>query len=919
MGDSAISDNQEVKSITEKGDHPFADDLADAEEQTYIESECYDTVHPLPEGWPRLQEKLFKRRNLYFRKPVSASISNVIHHLQKLQNKLEAWSREVELEILSQHSSTGNSVIDGPSYEGGREGLGSKLSAGRKHLRFAPGSAQSSNAGVDDDVRSGSGMSSVVQELSIHGKGAVIPQDVPSIEILDEDLPKLGAEEVIDEVVTLLGRLETDRQDTEGTLEKEKQRVHWLQGRIDFLANKRLVELPRAVQKEHEACAADIAELKWHCAYRGRQLTRVKNKVESAEMLNARLNEDIAFVKKHCPLVEEKLDLEMEAMKRIDEAQNQTTGELNKMFEKLKKTEGKSHEAHGKADMERAHIKKELDSVRDALTEINHELDEAKSLHTSYTHKCNDLRRKLLSNAQEKVVLENRNENARAAEKMEGVKVKQTQDMIVDAEFEHRRLADQNYQFNVKIDTMRKDITGLKEESELANKKRLKELRQRQQRCDEMSMDIEDIEVKLKNCKKQKVADAKNVERIKREMSKVETQLGVVDEEHSKTKVINNAVRSKLMGEKDKVALKEDQIQGTIEGLKKQHKEETHSRTILQARILADSTDFQKLQLEAKKKKSRVEKKCNEIENVVASVLSEVEVQRSTKADKMKVVSDLETHIADVKVKHVEVENSLQNKIAELEPQHKKLQSDYLEKQKKLDYMAHRTDFIQKKLAEQDQSDNFMDRVIKNTSEAIEELNADLEEQTIQLETGQRQEQELKQSLMEVAQRLESGDDDHLEHMKLRREVLAEHEASLKDKLQENSNLAHEYRTVQQEYYQQKTNFLQEFEIRIGLEASLKDHKQLNSLQVRLHDALARYFTLRGLYHQNELAGFEENSQENAERILSLQKEMDEAIETISQFLSDQVDGTAMKMVLAAADSAIKKDPQLQLQALVSA
>lgn len=87
-------------------------------------------MHPLPEGWPRLQEKLFKRRNLYFRKPVSASISNVIHHLQKLQNKLEAWSREVELEILSQHSSSGNSVVDGPSYEGGRKGLGSKLSAG---------------------------------------------------------------------------------------------------------------------------------------------------------------------------------------------------------------------------------------------------------------------------------------------------------------------------------------------------------------------------------------------------------------------------------------------------------------------------------------------------------------------------------------------------------------------------------------------------------------------------------------------------------------------------------------------------------------------------------------------------------------------------------------------------------------------
>lgn len=61
--------------------------------------------------------------------------------------------------------------------------------------------------------------------------------------------------------------------------------------------------------------------------------------------------------------------------------------------------------------------------------------------------------------------------------------------------------------------------------------------------------------------KRQKVADAKNMERIKREMTKVDTQLEVVEEEHRNTKIINNSMKGKLMGEKDKVALKEDQIQ----------------------------------------------------------------------------------------------------------------------------------------------------------------------------------------------------------------------------------------------------------------------------------------------------------------------------------------------------------------------
>ena len=70
---------------------------------------------------------------------------------------------------------------------------------------------------------------------------------LPDLE--EEDVPHLGAEEVIDEVVTLLGRLEADRKDTEALYAKEKVRVEWLQGKIDRISQKRLYELPRIVQQ----------------------------------------------------------------------------------------------------------------------------------------------------------------------------------------------------------------------------------------------------------------------------------------------------------------------------------------------------------------------------------------------------------------------------------------------------------------------------------------------------------------------------------------------------------------------------------------------------------------------------------------------------------------------------------------------
>ena len=74
----------------------------------------------------------------------------------------------------------------------------------------------------------------------------MVVQQLPAI--ADEEIPHLGAEEVIEEVFILMGRLETDRADTVTGYEKEQKRVEWLQGRIDALAWKRMKELAKVVQ-----------------------------------------------------------------------------------------------------------------------------------------------------------------------------------------------------------------------------------------------------------------------------------------------------------------------------------------------------------------------------------------------------------------------------------------------------------------------------------------------------------------------------------------------------------------------------------------------------------------------------------------------------------------------------------------------
>ncbi|XP_022102593.1 coiled-coil domain-containing protein 178-like [Acanthaster planci] len=886
-----------------------------------------DKLYPIPDGWPRLHDKIFKRRALFFRKPASTNVDLALEHLQKLQDRFEIWSREVELEILSRRSSTVvGSVMNSSRSSSVIEDAPSRLTAdtGRKQLRFLSDSAVP--GAMDYLTSTSTGCSSTVHsthsslpsthtagtprtcELSVQGVGAITPKAEMVVTDIEDEIPHLGAEEVIDEVVVLLGRLETDRRDTQELYDKECRRVQWLQSKIDRLAARRLFELPRAVQKEHEACATDIAELKWHCSYRARQKSRVQGQVETAELMNARLMEDIAFVQKHCPLVEEKLELERDAMKRIDEAQVQTTDMLNQTYEKLKRTEDKSAEAHGKADMERAHIKRELEAVRDALREISTELDEAKALHTSYSHQCNDLRQKLRENVEERLVLLSKCESAKSAEKIQASKVKDIQEKIIEAEFEHRKKADHNFQLTSQIERTKNNQTKETDDLEGESKRKLAELREQQSLCRQMSMEIEDTEQKLKNCAKQQVADAKNVERIKREMTKVETQLAVVDEEYDKIKVINTAIRNKLIGEEDKAQMMEDTLQGTAESLKKQVKEETHARTVLQARISSDTTDLAKQQTEAKKKKAKVSKKAFELEQIVSNILADVKVLRKEHAQRQRTIAELRGSIAELKERHKEVKASQTTTIQELEPQCENLEKEILNATKRLDYMAYRTDLINKKLADMAKSQSVMHKVITTTEESIAELTEDLEEITIQLTSGQKQQDELKDSLTQVTQRMEEGSSKHLENMKARREVLEQLESDLKENLRENKELAHQYRLKQQEHLKLKEELLDGLEGRLSLEASIKDHKQLGGLQLRLHHALVQYYHIRGLFNQNELMRFEEMSAENCQRIQSLQREMDQAIDTISSFLTDQLDGTAANIVHAAATAALLKD-----------
>lgn len=65
----------------------------------------------------------------------------------------------------------------------------------------------------------------------------------------DLDLPYLGADDAIDEVIILLARLEADRQETQQHYLEETRTVATLKKKIDDLCLRRLRDLPLLVQR----------------------------------------------------------------------------------------------------------------------------------------------------------------------------------------------------------------------------------------------------------------------------------------------------------------------------------------------------------------------------------------------------------------------------------------------------------------------------------------------------------------------------------------------------------------------------------------------------------------------------------------------------------------------------------------------
>lgn len=862
------------------------------------EQEEKDIVPSLPEGWPQFRNRLWRRRSCELVKSTSSCVRKAVSHLHQLEDLVDLFYKIEHFDEDGRFSKQRSSVVSDLDIKGTEREevldiqdvaeksthISSASSHGRR-IRWLLSSASLGNIEEEaESVRLESSASGTTLEVRGRSAGTVISKVSTAKTVkTTEVLPK--GYDIIEEVITLLGRMESDRLSTQDALVKERERVEFLRNEIDAQAYKRMFDLPLAVQREHEACAIDINELRWHCAYQGRIEARISERVHHAEVRHTKVLQDLSNIQKHCPLVEEKLELEGEAMSSIQLKQDETDDELRNTLERLGATERKTAEAQGKAAQERSLIKQDVDVVRNELNTVSDELAQLRMYFTSNTHTMNDIRNTLRENAEQLVVLEGREERIKALEATQQDKVQRLREKIVEQEAEHIKLVEENNKLKTdkQIRQASMESENAKLEHEIKNtSKRLKELTSRIKKT---KLEITDLNRKLEQCAKQKIADEKAIKRSEQEMEKIIEQMEVSKEETKKVEVLHSNLSESLVVKKEEVMGIEESLKTTADALKKQLKDEAHARTVLQARITSDTQDLAKTHVDSKKKREKATQRAEEIVKLVDNVRDQVSKLEKIHNERQQTIAQLDKILGKVAQQHDEMASKFQSEIADLKPKEEELKKETMESTKRLDHITWKSEMMEKKMADMESSSQMMNKVIATTQESINDLNEEMTELKIQIETGFETEQDLKKSLQQLEERIRRGKENHELHMCERNTVLTTNQGGVTTALSENKKLAVIYQRLQNTFLNNKAALMRLVERRVNNEGSLKDHRELYVLQGRMREALEYFYRLRGLQSKADIANFELMCVKNGDKLGTLRSEMMRVIEHINRFL----------------------------------
>ncbi|XP_018410798.1 PREDICTED: coiled-coil domain-containing protein 178-like [Nanorana parkeri] len=645
---------------------------------------------------------------------------------------------------------------------------------------------------------------------------------------------QLDTEAVISEVIKLIWRLEADRQEAEEALKLEQKRKQGLLGQIDVLSLWKLHNLPEAVQKEYDACTQDFSELRWHISRKKQELETAQVKAAKTQAVNTRLQEEIVFIEKHRPLLDEKLNHEGDDMAKIRQAQAEATQLLNEAEIKLNAATLSFEKVTAEANEERSVMAVQVSEVKRTLQVCRDNLSHSETIWAKCSSDLMDTDRKIEEDKKLYSELIAEKQQLTESEISWSQQVNDLKYQLDDQEKKIKHLTNVYDRLSQEAKEMESDIQCQLSQSEQLLHTKLHSFRDLEYENKTLTLENEDLSIKISNSYKTRGKVEADIKRMQKSHLKNEEQTTKVSKELSQLSVTHSASKSKLAELEDQSTREERRLKNLADSLRKQIIEEVRVSQNTQARINALMADRHQREKENKKMKEELMRMVEEIEWPVADLESEIRKLTEFHARKSE-------ELNSICRKKAQSDETFQRTREQLEYQNRKLEQQLNDTQVKV--------FLpQDKLMEVAGSSLFASFsssiLFENLHESFgfdlvhlqsgticsvpfknfTEQNYNLQELT--LNNAKDTSAQLFEETELYTQRMKREDEDYNIQLQARQRMQKESIAALEAALKENSTLAKEYKTFQVNYLDEKDKLMVNYECRLRTEATIRDYLQ---------------------------------------------------------------------------------------------
>ncbi|XP_017320591.1 coiled-coil domain-containing protein 178 isoform X3 [Ictalurus punctatus] len=723
-----------------------------------------------------------------------------------------------------------------------------------------------------------------------------------------------GTGGVLLEVVSLIKRLESDRQEAKESLQEERYKAQRLRRKQDSLSLWKQQEFPVAVQLEYDACTRDIAELRWHLRVNGDRTRQVRNTLKQAEMQNHRLLEKIEFVKTQRPLLKEKMHLEHGNTKRIESARTEASKVLAELSHELR-------DSQQELENDELHINNERGAIRQTLEDVHTQLQERitqlQQLRSSWDDSCARIRE-----TEEKVVFNDKQVDAM----LQQIPVLETQETEIsyavqqlkaELQSHERKLAEKRDDFTSflkQIQATRHEGEANVCESEQVFSRKRQELLRLRDKNKEHEIEAEDYNKKICQSKQAVQQLQKNQKQILEKISQNEEQRDQAKGELALHTAHHTNAKARLQELKQQTLVQEQRMRKETETLKMQLMSEMTLLAVLKGNITSINKEYKVIEADCEREKDEVAKEHEEASIAVAQLETELVKLRETHTAKSKKIEDLKRKLSDVLTAHKTLSDDLeQQKRACLDRLHsaKEARTAVLVRREQV---SRRLDELRLKCEEYRTESAVMEDTVTAIPQVLEELRSESDMVEYKHNLISTVMSSLQSDTVACRNRTDLSNEAHSTLLSQRQAVMQDLKANLRKALKENAELAQEYGELQKAVMVARREAVLASSEKNRAEASFHDHTQLSLLQRRMHKAMLKYFKHRSVYSQAELARFQALSNQNKQKMKALQEDLSRAIQRVSAFLTDAGhDATADKQGRVDLDGLNRPMPTVQI------